>query len=238
MTEHSDAHHDPNLAHHFDTPAQQYAAGKLGMWIFLVTEVLFFSALFCAYAVYRANHPGVFFDGHIFLDTNLGAFNTVVLLFSSLTMAWAVHAAQLDKQRTLVVCIAVTIFCGVFFLGVKSVEYYQKWDHGLLPGEEFTPDMHYIEDKLDHYGRGAETSEELNARVLNLRTFFGIYFVMTGLHAFHVIVGLGVLIWLLVRAAGGAYGSHYFNPVDFVGLYWHLVDLIWIYLFPLLYLIH
>jgi cytochrome c oxidase subunit 3 len=231
-------HHDPNLAHHFDTPAQQYAAGKLGMWVFLVSEILFFSALFCAYAVYRANHPAIFFDGHLFLDSGLGAINTCVLLFSSLTMAWAVHAAQLGQQRTLVVCIGVTIVCAVVFLGIKTVEYSQKWEHGLVPGAEFTPDMHYVEEKLDHHGRAAETAEQLNDRLLNLRTFFGIYFVMTGLHAFHVIGGVGVLVWLFIRAWKGAYGASYFNPVDFVGLYWHLVDLIWIYLFPLLYLIH
>jgi cytochrome c oxidase subunit 3 len=240
--------HPRFLAHHFDSPAQQFESGKLGMWIFLVTEILFFGGLFCAYAVYRANRPEVFADGHHFLHTELGATNTVILIFSSLTMAWAVHSAQCDRRRGLILCLVLTLACGCGFLGVKYVEYSEKMEHGLIPNRlyfarmepriEFAPDEHYVRDKLSQLGHSEESTESLDGRVKRVRTFFAIYFCMTGLHAIHVIAGLGAITWLLVRSAKGHFGSDYFGPVDFVGLYWHLVDLIWIYLFPLLYLIH
>ncbi len=237
------------LAHHFDSPAQQFESGKLGMWIFLVTEILLFGGLFCAYAVYRANRPEVFADGHHFLHTNLGATNTVILIFSSLTMAWAVRSAQCDHRRGLILCLVLTLACGFGFLSVKYVEYSEKMQHGLIPNRlyfermepkiEFAPDEHYLRQELSqHLGHLAQPSGSLDGRVKRVRTFFAIYFCMTALHAVHVIAGLGVITWLLIRSIKGHFGSDYFGPVDFVGLYWHLVDLIWIYLFPLLYLIH
>ena len=131
--------HDPHLAHHFDTPQQQFDAGKLGMWLFLVTEVLFFSGLFAAYAVYRSNHPEVFLDAHKYLDKVLGGFNTIVLLFSSLTMAWGVRCAQLGQKRGLVWCLTATLICASLFLGIKAVEYTHKWDMGLYWGKSFAP---------------------------------------------------------------------------------------------------
>jgi cytochrome c oxidase subunit 3 len=255
--------HDPYLAHHFDTPRQQFDSAKLGMWIFLVTEVLFFSGLFCVYAVYRANNPAVFEDGRHFLETPLGAANTVVLLFSSLTMALAVGAAQRGRRPALAGCLVVTLACAFIFLGIKSVEYKQKWDHHLVPGQarlqywfgadssesgaasaagvprkEFKPDEEYIKKKLAHAGHPELGEDELRRRIKNLQSFVGVYFCLTGLHAIHVIIGIGVITWILIRAIRGQFNSRYFVPVDLVGLYWHLVDLIWIYLFPLLYLIH
>jgi cytochrome c oxidase subunit III len=244
-----------HVAHHFDTPKQQYDAAKLGMWIFLMTEVLFFGGLFCAYAVFRANHPEIFVDGHRFLDKPLGAANTVVLIFSSLTMALAVRAAQLGRRRALVGLLAITLLCGLAFLAVKTVEYKHKWDHQMVPGQarivywfsrkagseprkEFRPDEAYVREHLAAEGFEKLNQAEYAQRAEHLGTFMGIYFSLTALHALHVIAGLGVIVWILLGAIRARFGSQYFTPVDMVGLYWHLVDMIWIYLFPLLYLIH
>jgi cytochrome c oxidase subunit 3 len=404
--------HNPHLAHHFDTPEQQIASGKLGMWVFLGTEILMFGGLFCAYAVYRHNHPDVFDYAHQWLNKTLGAINTVVLITSSLTMAWGVRLAQLGKQRGLITCLILTIIGGYGFMGIKSIEYHTKWEHNLgfgpanmyrpgtasvtdIPGggepatghpEEHgasgsaaegaksegaksegaappaareghaapvgtapTPaaESHNINDtprpaagapvpvpNPEYVDPNAGTgdaavirpiaqapaglaskvveehrqlsTEELEAEYDKLGrldkertyTFFQIYFLMTGLHGIHVLVGMALIFWILVRtvspahrkmvnfaglasaglfliyvgwlvgshwtwiiglvillagAAGlfmslaprpalaglpGEFGPDYFAPVDIVGLYWHLVDLIWIFLFPLLYLIH
>ena len=227
--------HPRFLAHHFDTPRQQFDSGKLGMWIFLVTEILFFGGLFCVYAVHRANHPEIFVYAHQFLNKYLGALNTCVLIFSSLTMAWGVRCAQLGQRRGLVVCMALTLACASIFLGVKYVEYKHKWEDGLLWGEQFSPTDHATVASREIAEHG-ETAHD--TRPNNVHIFFGIYFAMTGLHAIHVILGMIAITWILVRGAKGHFNSQYFGPVDYVGLYWHLVDLIWIFLFPLLYLIH
>ena len=268
----ADGHEAPDehsrfQAHHFDSPGQQFAAGKLGMWIFLVTEILFFSGLFCVYVIYRGNYPAVFVDGHHFLDTPLGAINTCVLIFSSLTMAWGVRCAQCNQRTGLIVCLAITLLCACGFLGIKAVEYKHKWDHGLVPSKSrleflcsfrglgyiffgsepadhpvpdkgFEPDEDYVREHLEEIEGAELTPEQLDARTQNIGTFVSIYFGMTGLHALHVIAGMVVIAWILIRSIKGHFGSGYFGPVDFVGLYWHLVDLIWIFLFPLLYLIH
>jgi len=289
------AHHDPHLAHHFDTPDQQYTSGKLGMWMFLGTEVLMFGGLFCAYAVYRHNHPEVFEYAHQYLDKNLGALNTIILITSSLTMAWGVRAAQMGKKNLLVALLGLTILGGAGFMCVKAVEYTTKWKHGLFIGsrndfygdaadttkkeavtkleeEELkvndkpaaaapvakvepdpvdpnagTPDAATIKPPnitpagLTEKEAGAEklTYKELDKHDQHrVYTFFAVYFLMTGLHGIHVLVGMGLITWILIRALNNEFGPTYFTPVDLVGLYWHLVDLIWIFLFPLLYLIH
>ena len=259
-TPHDPAGHGaPFLAHHFDTPKQQFAAGKLGMWLFLLTEILLFGGFFCAYAVYRANHPAMFQDAHHFLDRNLGALNTCILIFSSLTMALGVYCAQTGRRAALVVALTITLLCGCGFMGVKYVEYSRKWQHGMVPGQDriawffrldwlrgeqaapfrgFEPDAEYVREHLAAHGVKDLSDEELLKRAKNLYPFFGCYFGMTALHGLHVLVGMGAITWVLLRASKGHFGPNYFGPVDFVGLYWHLVDLIWIYLFPLLYLIH
>lgn len=400
-------HIQSGLAHHFDTREQQYSTAKLGMWLFIATEVLMFSGLFCLYAVYRGNHPEIFIDGHHFLNKYLGSLNTLVLISSSFTMAWAVRCAQLNRRRSLVVLLSLTLLGGCTFMGIKYVEYKAKWDHGLLIGRFFTPDEAYFAahfEGADHSadeevgekheppaaeevraanpargqmvflgtcsschgnnGRGLpnlgadliesrfidehDDKELLNyvkvgrqpwdpesvmklqmpprggnptltdddlrdtvaylrqmhdaqratatddpasstasdatsptpeltaedrwmmiprsdiARPVNgplglrpaymatdaerrdpvekveparLRVFFAIYFLLTGLHGIHVLVGMGVLTWLIVASVRGRFNQAYYTPVDLGGLYWHLVDLIWIFLFPLLYLI-
>ena len=337
----------PFLAHHFDDPEQQFDSGKLGMWLFLVTEVLFFSGMFCAYALYRARNPEVWTFASQFLNETLGAFNTGVLLFSSLSMAWGVRCAQLRQRTGLVVCLATTLGCAAMFLGIKAVEYTHKWDLGLLPAgfyeSQFLPHaphtglsswlytLSYIPaacvvgfaiwyvltivqgkkrmseiagpllvtalcyfvgvligiafqnaeeaaHKAEHTAtahvvadgeKEPEDAEHIvgehgdhNADALSATVgaaseagvpggrpieaidqkggaglFFSIYYCMTGVHALHILGGMGVMVWLLVRATKDQFNEQYFGPVDYVGLYWHLVDLIWIYLFPLLYLI-
>lgn len=233
--------HDPFLAHHFGSHVQQFHAGKLGMWIFLVTEILLFAGLFCAYAVYRSNHPEVFEYAHRYLDRTLGAVNTVVLLFSSLTMAWAVRCAQLGERGKSVLMLVLTLLCACGFLGIKTVEYRHKWHEGHLwaskyKAEEPAANKHAA---AAHDDGLADLSpiEQMRAKKF-AGTFFSIYFVMTGLHGVHVLGGMAAIGWILRRTLLGHFTPTYFGPVDFVGLYWHLVDLIWIYLFPLLYLIH
>lgn len=389
---HDDHGHPSFLAHHFDTPEQQFDSGKLGIWLFLVTEVLFFSGMFCAYAIFRALRPDVFEGCSQFLNTKLGAINTGVLLFSSLTMAWAVRCSQTEEHKKLTGMLAATLSCAMIFLGVKTIEYSHKWEIGLLPAGLFSYDPafphgtgdhpnyllylclpfgiatigvvawwiaalvkdnkfqaacakpltvvclsfflgvglgmvlesggeegHGSEDHIavadhdhvvdhddagdhdhadgddhDHAVAMSDASEsdatladdlevqrrlasdasntglmsdlsareaqaalaagtvvtdqdevtggitEVETNVLTKRqagVFFSIYYCMTGIHAIHILAGIGVLVWLLIRSIRQDFNRQYFGPVDYVGLYWHLVDLIWIYLFPLLYLI-
>lgn len=358
--------HPAWLAHHFDDAEQQFDSGKLGIWLFLITEVLFFSGMFCAYAMYRSLHPEIWTFASQFLNETLGAINTGVLLFSSLTMAWAVRCAMLGQNRGVVACTGMTIACAAIFLGVKAVEYSHKIDLGLLPAGYYIPqvahpphheglskwliyfmvvpgillvvftawygqavatanavqkqiagplsvsalcfflgvglglylesgeaaehgdkahaaagahdeashahegehkegdhkDGEHAENHGDHAGEtkpavAATTTapvadaghtdashggdNEIISPEVNKPNaaglFFSIYYCMTGVHAIHIIAGLFVLTWILVKAAQGQFHSEYFGPVDYVGLYWHLVDFIWIYLFPLLYLI-
>jgi cytochrome c oxidase subunit 3 len=210
------AEHDPRLQHHFATFEQQLDASKIGMWLFLATEVLLFGGLFVGFALMQSAHPLAFFEAHHHLDKTLGALNTVVLLFSSFTMVMAVHSAATNKQKALIRYLLVTLACAAIFLVVKAFEYHHKWEEGLLPGM-------FYSHKGDH--------------VPNQFIFFSFYFMMTGLHGLHVVGGMVAITWTLLKARKGVFNSTYYTPVDLVGLYWHLVDLIWIYLFPLLYLI-
>lgn len=226
---HGHAHH-PRLAHHFDSMEVQQNAAKLGMWLFLTTEVLLFSGLFVAYAVFRALHPDMFRSVSHLLDMKMGAINTGVLLFSSLTMALAVRAAQLGQKKWLSINLLLTLACGFGFLTIKYFEYHHKIEYGLTPGNWFNPNMadHHVSDFLL-----ANSGQTLD----NVRSFFGIYYCMTGLHGLHVIIGMGCIFWIWTRAMRNQFDPDYYYPVEIVGLYWHLVDLIWIYLFPLLYLV-
>jgi cytochrome c oxidase subunit 3 len=206
----------PYVAHHFDDAAQQRDASSLGMWLFLVNEVMFFGGLFTTYVVYRTAFPQAFHDGSHHLDIGLGAFNTLVLLTSSLTMALSVHAAQVSKRAMLVTNLILTQILGAIFLGVKAYEYYHKWHDHVIPGASFRWD-----------GPDAQ----------HVQLFFSLYFAMTGLHALHMVVGAGLLMVLIVRSWQGMFNSNYYTPVEMVGLYWHFVDLVWIFLFPVLYLL-
>lgn len=207
-------------AHHFASSAQEFSAAKMGMWLFLVTEVLLFSGLFLGYAIMKSLYPEMWHEASHHLDWKLGGLNTLVLITSSFTMALAVNAAQTnrsgEKTGRIVGLLTATIFLAGCFLVVKYFEYSHKFHDGILPGAYYT-------------------YSGINAP--NAHLFFGLYFLMTGLHGFHVVVGMVVLSWILVRAKKGHFYSEYYTPVEVGGLYWHLVDLIWIYLFPLLYLV-
>jgi cytochrome c oxidase subunit III len=204
------------LAEHFDTLEQQREAAGLGMWVFLITEVMFFGGLFTAYTVYRGLFPHFFAAGSHELDIRLGGTNTAVLLSSSFTMAMAVRGAQLGHRRELVFFLLLTMAFGLGFLGIKSIEYAEKFAHHLFPGPGF-----------------AFHGPEAN----HVQLFFSLYFAMTGLHALHMVIGIGIAVWLLPRAWRGQYGPDYHHPVENFGLYWHFVDIVWIFLFPMLYLL-
>ena len=208
--------HEPFLQHHFTDAEQQFDAGKIGMWLFLVTELLLFGGLFVAYGILQSMHPEAFIEAHHHLDRTLGAVNTIVLLLSSFTMVMAVWAAQTDKRRALIAYLTATLGFSAVFLVIKYVEYAHKFHDGLLPGTFYA------------FEGGVAANQHI---------FFSFYFMMTGLHGVHIVAGMAVIGWVLWRSVRGDFSSRYFTPVDLVGLYWHLVDLIWIYLFPLLYLV-
>jgi len=204
------------LAGHFQDLEQQREASSLGMWIFLVTEIMFFGGLFLAYTVNRATHPVAFAEASRHLDVALGATNTAVLICSSLTMALAVYASQLGRRKALIGFLITTMALGSVFLIIKGIEYADTFRHHLVPGRAFA-----------FSGPQAKPAE----------LFFSLYFAMTGLHALHMIIGVGALFVLLVHAWRARYSPEYHTPVEVSGLYWHFVDIVWIFLFPLLYLI-
>ncbi|MGH7455926.1 MAG: cytochrome c oxidase subunit 3 family protein [bacterium] len=214
----SEQHSNPALLHHFDDVDQQFEASTLGMWTFLITEIMFFGGLFLGYIVYRSLYPEAFAEASRLLDYRLGAINTAVLICSSLTMVLAVRAAQLGQRRSLVIFLVLTIVLGSAFLVNKAFEYSHKFHEHLVPGPSFGP-SHPLTDP--HHSQ----------------LFFSFYFGMTGLHALHMIIGIGILAVLVYQSWRGRFTSEYFMPVDITGLYWHFVDIVWIFLFPLLYLI-
>lgn len=204
------------LAPYFSNVEQQREANTLGMWVFLVTEVMLFGGIFTAYAVYFYAYAEAFAEASLELNLFLSGFNTFVLLCSSLTMALAVHSAQTDKKKLLVLFLILTLVLGSIFLGIKGYEYYEKYQHHLIPGPAF--------EFEGEYARQAQL-------------FFGLYFAATGLHGIHMIVGAGVLTYLTIRAWRGAYGSLNYDMIENAGLYWHFVDIAWVFIFPLFYLI-
>ena len=186
------------------------------MWVFLVTEIMFFGGMFTAYVAYRAAYPGAFASGSRLLDLRLGGINTVVLIGSSLTMALAVYGAQVGKRKMLIGFLMFTMVLGAVFLGIKAIEYHHKFEANLVPGHSFSFP---------------------GPKPQNAQLFFSLYFAMTGMHALHMIIGLGLLTFLVVKAWRGRFSPEYHSPVEMTGLYWHFVDIVWIFLFPLLYLI-
>ncbi|HUP02590.1 MAG TPA: cytochrome c oxidase subunit 3 family protein [Bryobacteraceae bacterium] len=215
---HTESHAEsPALREQFNTAAQQKDASGLGMWIFLITEVMFFGGLFAAYTIYRSSFPDIFGAASRTLNTTIGAVNTAVLLCSSFTMVLAVRAGQLGKRKQIAVFLILTLILGLVFLGVKAYEWDQKFIEHHVPGPSF-----HMEGVPDQG---------------HAQLFFSLYFAMTGLHALHMVVGAGLLTWLLIENSRGKFSADYYTPIDMIGLYWHFVDVIWIFLFPLLYLI-
>ncbi len=205
------------LKHHFDDIEQQRESSTLGMWIFLLTEIMFFSGMFGAYTVYRNWYPDAFSAASRYMNVTLGGVNTLVLITSSLTMVLAVRSAQLGAKKMLILFLVLTLVLGCVFLGIKYVEYHEKWVDHHIPG----PGFQFEDSQYFH-----------QAQIL-----FFLYFALTGMHAIHMIVGAGLLITLIAMASRNRFSARWYTPVDMIGLYWHFVDIVWIFLFPLLYLI-
>lgn len=212
-TAHAGKHH---FAHHFKSAEHEYETSKQGIWLFMVTEILMFGAIFVAYAIFHALYPSMFSEGASHLNWKMGFTNTCVLLLSSYTMAMAIQSLQSGKGKNAVPYLAVTLVCGAIFMVIKYFEYTHKFHMGIFPGKFFAFE---------------------GAQHKNLALYFSFYFVMSGLHGIHVLIGMGLITWVMIRAMRGEFDEHYYTPVEGVGLFWHIVDLIWIYLFPILYLI-
>jgi cytochrome c oxidase subunit 3 len=231
------AAHNPALLHHFATEGQQRNSASLGMWVFLAQEVMFFGGLFCAYLIYRLKFFGDFGAASQSLNITLGATNTIVLIGSSLTVVFAVWAAKQGKRSMLLINLVLTLILGCAFLGIKAVEYRAKFVEHHVPGANF-------DFKCEAPGHPDVPVEchipghpDIAVNQRHAEMFFSLYFIMTGLHALHMIIGIGLFLWLLIMAWKGRYTPQYNTPIEIGGLYWHFVDLVWIYLFPLLYLI-
>jgi cytochrome c oxidase subunit III len=223
--DHGHGDHPSFVAHHFDSADQQFESAKLGMWVFLVTEILMFGGLFAAFIFFQGLHPETFIDAHHHLNKIQGGTNTIFLLTSSLTIALAVRSSQLGKKSHATLLLLATLAFAGGFLVIKYFEYSHKIHDGLLPGPAFCSSAHLAAD-------AACRTMQKDAHV-----FFSLYFMMTGLHGIHVVLGMGLITWILLRNMRGEFSGEFYTPIEIVGLYWHLVDLIWIYLFPLLYLI-
>ena len=208
--------HSTALAHQFDDIEQQHDSASLGMWIFLSTEIMFFGGMFLGYALYRGKYSPGYAQASRHLDVLLGGINTGVLLCSSLTMALAVHAAQLGGRRTVVLFLIATIALGAVFLGIKAYEYYEKYEEHLIPGHGFQ----------------FEGPNSTHAQL-----FFSFYFALTGMHALHMIIGIGMMLIMILLTMRGKFSAEYYFPIEMAGLYWHFVDIVWVFLFPLLYLV-
>lgn len=217
-TDNSHAHGGAHVAHHFKTADQQYQSAKQGLWLFMLTEILMFGAIFVGYAIYHNQYPEMFAEGAKYLDWKMGFVNTLVLIFSSFTMALGITYNQKNEPKKAAIALATTILCGAIFMVIKYFEYSHKFHLGIYPGKF-----------LDVAKVGAEHA--------NLGLYFGFYYCMTGLHGIHVLLGMGLIAWCLIRTIRGDFSSQYFVPVEGVGLFWHVIDLIWIFLFPLLYLV-
>jgi cytochrome c oxidase subunit 3 len=245
--------HHPALVHQFDDMEQQKEASTFGMWVFLLTEIMMFGGLFAAYLIYRLKYYDAFVAGSTSISVSWGFANTLVLIGSSFTMAMGVWYAQKGNRTLQMWFIIATMFLGAVFLGVKAKEYYDKYDECHIPGHVIgkgfnawggcdpnDPHKGNIAEEIQERARkaGQEIPESVALQIAQqTEIFFSFYFAMTGLHAFHMIIGLGLLTWLLLRARRGEFGPDYYTPVELGGLYWHFVDIVWIFLFPLLYLI-
>jgi cytochrome c oxidase subunit 3 len=227
----STANHAPGQhhhAHHFSSAEHEYDTGKQGVWLFLATEVLMFGGLFVGYLYFHHLYPEVFRIGSKFTDWRMGSANTIVLLTSSLTMALGIYYTQKSKFDAAFYNLGATVCCGAIFMGIKYFEYSHKIHEGLKPGSWFTGNF----EEIAHH-----TGVAVEAVPANLPLYFSFYYMMTGLHGIHVMIGMGAIIWVMIRLKRGDFGPHHYTAMEGVGLFWHLVDLVWIYLFPLLYLV-
>lgn len=210
--------HAAHVSHHFKDANQEYDAGKQGIWLFMVTEILMFGAILVGYGIFHNIYPEMFAEGAKSLDWKMGFLNTLVLIFSSFTMAISISFIQKNETKKAAIALATTILCAAVFMCIKYFEYTHKFHLGLYPG-------HLLD------------VAKVQPEHANLGMYFGFYYTMTGLHGIHVLVGMGLITWLLIRTIRGDFHSQYWLPVEGVGIFWHIVDLIWIFLFPLLYLV-
>jgi cytochrome c oxidase subunit III len=217
--------HGPELRHHFSSAQQQRDAASLGMWVFLGTEIMFFGGMFCAYLVYRYWYYNEFAAGSRSISLMWGTINTIVLICSSLTVALGVRAAQVGKRKLLVILMLATLVFGLAFLAIKGKEWHDKYEEHHVPGSSFD-----ASDIIREY-------PQIHIDPSHEQIYFSLYFAMTGLHALHMIIGVGIFAFITFYAWKGRYTPEYHTPVEIAGLYWHFVDIVWIYLFPLLYLI-
>jgi len=272
------AHHHPRLVHHFESMEQQREAGTLGMWWFLLTEIMFFGGMFLAYTIYRHMYFDAFADGSNVLSIWWGTFNTGILIASSLTMALAVYHAQMGGRKRVVLFLLLTILLGCIFLRVKYIEYSDKFEEHVFPagdfrwpmaekpgpphnvgqllvmlvgfhpdGEQQGPPEHGTSVKVTtkyaergpYYGVAGQIPEEVADPGFagHVRMYFWLYFAMTGFHALHMIIGIGILFVLAWQSWKGKFSREYHSYIELTGLYWHFVDIVWIFLFPLLYLV-
>lgn len=237
-TSESKFHH----AHHFNDAEHQYSSSKQGIWLFMVTEILMFGGLFVAYLIYKALYAPVFHVGSSYLDVKMGAINTVILITSSFTMALGVYYNQTGQKKQAIISLIITILCALGFMLVKFFEYSHKIHLGLVPGKFFNnPEF---QQKVVDFATNMANQNTHNFAMIDpsiykkiAPLYFGFYFVMTGLHGLHVVIGACLITWVTIKTAKGQFGPEYYTPVEGVGLFWHIVDLIWIYLFPLLYLV-
>jgi cytochrome c oxidase subunit 3 len=213
---------------HYRDVDHQFSSAKQGIWLFMATEILMFGGLFVGYAIFHMKYPEMFAEGASFLDWKLGAINTLVLIFSSLTMALGVYFCQMNQLKKAVIALAITILCGAIFMAIKYFEYTHKFHMGIFPGRML--DLETLNHHLHELGKGPIKST-------NLGMYFGFYFCMSGLHGIHVLLGMGMISWCIFRCMRGDFKSNYYTAVEGVGIFWHIIDLIWIFLFPLLYLV-
>ncbi len=211
------------VASHFRDAQHQYASNKEGIWLFMVTEILMFGGLFVGYILFHTLYPEMFAEGASYLDWKLGFINTLVLIFSSLTMALGIYFNQVGQPKKATWALGLTVLCGAIFMVIKYFEYTHKFHLGIFPGAMLNPEM------MKEHGHPVQHA--------NLGLYFGFYFCMSGLHGLHVLIGMGLITWVMIRNIRGDFNPNYFTPIEGVGIFWHIVDLIWIFLFPLLYLV-
>jgi cytochrome c oxidase subunit III len=223
----------PQHRHHFETEGQQREAAGFGMWLFLLTEIMFFGGLFFAYLLYRNWYNPAFIVASHQLSIPLGGANTAILISSGFFMAMGVWAAEIRNRSLLVLFLVLTTLFGFAFLGIKGVEYHEKWEKHHIPGASFD-----VSDFVNPAAHGLHEKPLAPDMAQKTQIFFFLYFAMTGMHALHMVIGLVLLFWLTWRAYRGDFTRGYVAPIENFGLYWHFVDIVWIFLFPLLYLIN
>ena len=231
-TAHAETDHKPYQQHHFDTMHQQTQSTLLGIWLFMAQEILFFGGMFAAYTIYRILYPQAWALGAASQNVWLGMINTIVLIGSSLSIVLAVHEARHANKWKVMKWFGVTLLLGTVFFGIKAIEYGGKWDHQMVPGLNW--DSHHALETINHH---LAEDAQITELPQGIQIYYSLYFVMTGMHALHMVIGFGLAIWIMIKNARNCFNEEYYPHIEYFGLYWHFVDVVWIFLFPLLYLV-